>query len=59
MESFGRTLADYGLPEPDERGLQWRHRQIPTNFDDMTPEQHAQTAENLQTTLNNEQRVGI
>ena len=57
LEGFGRRLSDYNLPEPDERGLQWRHREIPANFDDMTVEEHRQTAEAMVTTLNNEQRV--
>lgn len=57
MEGFGRRLSDYNLPEPDERGLQWRHREIPANFDDMTAEEHRETAQAMITSLNNEQRV--
>ena len=56
LEGFGRRLADYELPEPDERGLQWRHRQIPANFDDMTPAEHEVIADGMYATLNAEQK---
>ncbi len=57
LEGFGKRLSDYNLPEPDERGFQWRHREIPANFDDMPPEEHGRTAQAMVTSLNNEQRV--
>ena len=50
-------MSDFDLPEPDSRGLEWRHRDIPSNFDDLTAEQHGQAAEALETTLNNNQKV--
>ncbi|RNA15162.1 hypothetical protein BpHYR1_017260, partial [Brachionus plicatilis] len=36
LVTFGCTLADYNLPEPDERGDDWWHRQMPNYQDDMT-----------------------
>ena len=57
MEGFGRRLSDFNLPEPDERGLEWRHREIPSNFDDMTAEEHGFAAQAMVNSLNNEQRV--
>ena len=59
MEGFGKRLSDYNLQEPDERGLQWRHHEIPSNFDDMSSEEHGRVAETLESSLNNEQRVRL
>ena len=59
MEDFGKRLSDYNLPEPDERGLQWRHQEIPSNFDDMSSEEHGRVAETLESSLNNEQKVSL
>ncbi|CAF1094812.1 unnamed protein product [Brachionus calyciflorus] len=56
LNGHGRTLADFNLPEPDERGLNWRHIAIPVNFEDMNPEQHRTIAMQLEATLNEQQR---
>ena len=47
------------MPEPDERGLDWRHRGIPANYDDMTAEQHGTIALQLYNTLNAEQKAVV
>lgn len=50
-------MTNFGLPEPDERGDNWRHREIPINQHEMNVEQHRQVANNMEQTLNIEQRV--
>ncbi len=57
LAGHGRTLAEFNMPEPDERGLNWRHEFIPPNFDDLAPAEHHAIAVDLAVTLNNEQRV--
>lgn len=59
LNGHGRTLADFNLPEPDERGLNWRNVAIPQNFEDMNPEEHRTIALQLEATLNIQQRVSI
>lgn len=57
MQSYGKTPREYGLPEPDERGNDWQNRAMPVNQNDLTPQQHQEILNNLEPTLNVEQRV--
>ena len=57
LETFGKSLADFNLPNPDERGLQWRNRDMPPNMDELSVAEHTEAAEAMQRTLNDEQRV--
>ena len=55
-------MADFGLPEPDMTVGDWRIERTVSNqliprLRELTPEEHAQIADQQQLMLNEEQRV--
>jgi hypothetical protein len=58
LQGYNKTMADFNLPEPDERGNGW-DRYLPQRVNDLNQQEHQARADNLEVGLNREQRVNF